>query len=790
MDKDFKKAIQAIKSKDFQQGGKLLKKVLRKDPNNELAWLWMSQAVRNNEDRRRCLTQVLKINPMNSTAKRGLEVLNKRVEQDVGETHRNLHTREGGVNEQTYSIGQAGLARSPKTVQRKKASSSTLKITPDRKRFPVVVVSLSLLVCIAIAVIIVLIPPVNNRLASMFLSKNGTTSVSSAVRAGEDLEIALDNGARVTISDGSLEDGTNVSLEIQNSANPNYYIPEGTIIGQVYDVQAENAVPDMGAVITLPIETSRLEGVDIKDVQLATYENGEWQILPSTVNIEDKTVSATVHHFSLKAWIARLSNKAPEVVTQVNPTIFANLEPVEHWNNNLQDLQIDVFVSDEDSSSLEVYYTYAIETSESVLIDEMNRFKEECGDHVLVESIIEGGAIGSIPAVQFTTSLAPPVTSAKLVADTWFRLPEIGNGHYSSSLEVSEIDVNYPEKIEIFVRVTDEVEGNPVNIKKEITVTSKDIPHAPELVSPGPTRQVVCPPQPTFQWWIPDSSNYYWESIRFRLIEGDDLWGAWFPKYDWKCGRKCDREGISRPHEQEWTPPEPLPNGEYTWGMAVSGDENEKKFKGEMIAYSNEFQFTVDDSLSGSECVVTEVQSISVVEELRSEGAEQDILVTEEVSQTEEGQQALEDEVVDDIAFEEQSSGESDDLTSSEKLNNNLTPEEMANNGSHEWTPSLNVLNSECEYLQNSTLAHDLWGVRFADGAAYLNIEGGEILYEKNQPNRYYKDLGGPLKFESYPYTMRILSLSMDGITITYSYGNSEQDSVDCYAISYLLNDD
>jgi len=65
-------AIAAIKAGDKAAGRRLLAGVIRNDPRNEAAWLWMSAATDSDEQRRACLERVLAINPANPTALRGL----------------------------------------------------------------------------------------------------------------------------------------------------------------------------------------------------------------------------------------------------------------------------------------------------------------------------------------------------------------------------------------------------------------------------------------------------------------------------------------------------------------------------------------------------------------------------------------------------------------------------------------------------------------------------------------------------------------------------------------------
>jgi len=71
-------AITAIKSGDKETGKKLLTDILRSDPRNEYAWLWMTQVVNTDDERIKCLQNALKINPNNENAKRGLADLQQK----------------------------------------------------------------------------------------------------------------------------------------------------------------------------------------------------------------------------------------------------------------------------------------------------------------------------------------------------------------------------------------------------------------------------------------------------------------------------------------------------------------------------------------------------------------------------------------------------------------------------------------------------------------------------------------------------------------------------------------
>ena len=71
-----KQAIEAIKAGDKATGKRLLiDEVIRTNPRNEQAWLWMTQVADADEDRINYLRHALKINPNNEAAKRGLAAL-------------------------------------------------------------------------------------------------------------------------------------------------------------------------------------------------------------------------------------------------------------------------------------------------------------------------------------------------------------------------------------------------------------------------------------------------------------------------------------------------------------------------------------------------------------------------------------------------------------------------------------------------------------------------------------------------------------------------------------------
>jgi len=70
--------IQAVRAGKMDEAQDWLISLLRIDRYNESAWLWLSGAADNDEDRLECILEVLKINPENAFAKKGLSALKAR----------------------------------------------------------------------------------------------------------------------------------------------------------------------------------------------------------------------------------------------------------------------------------------------------------------------------------------------------------------------------------------------------------------------------------------------------------------------------------------------------------------------------------------------------------------------------------------------------------------------------------------------------------------------------------------------------------------------------------------
>src|SRR5687768_1773283 len=70
-----RQAIRAIKAGDKATGRELLTQVVKIEPENELAWLWLASAVADPYQKKEYLQTVLRHNPNNKIAQEGLAQL-------------------------------------------------------------------------------------------------------------------------------------------------------------------------------------------------------------------------------------------------------------------------------------------------------------------------------------------------------------------------------------------------------------------------------------------------------------------------------------------------------------------------------------------------------------------------------------------------------------------------------------------------------------------------------------------------------------------------------------------
>jgi tetratricopeptide (TPR) repeat protein len=70
-----RKGIAAARAGRAQEARRLLQQIVALDPDNEMAWLWLSGLVATNQEKMNCLERVLRSNPHNAYARAGLDRL-------------------------------------------------------------------------------------------------------------------------------------------------------------------------------------------------------------------------------------------------------------------------------------------------------------------------------------------------------------------------------------------------------------------------------------------------------------------------------------------------------------------------------------------------------------------------------------------------------------------------------------------------------------------------------------------------------------------------------------------
>jgi hypothetical protein len=75
MEPDTTQAIEVIRQGNLTEGAKILSQVIKTNPDDETAWLWMSACVTDSDKKIYCLNKVIQINPTNTSARKGLSAL-------------------------------------------------------------------------------------------------------------------------------------------------------------------------------------------------------------------------------------------------------------------------------------------------------------------------------------------------------------------------------------------------------------------------------------------------------------------------------------------------------------------------------------------------------------------------------------------------------------------------------------------------------------------------------------------------------------------------------------------
>jgi len=120
MEDDLQQAIVMIKSGDKKGGGQLLAEIVRRDPRNGNAWLWLTSCVSTSEQKIYCLKKVLEIEPNNQVALATLpklQQIERPSEKDLLQHH------EQPIQDSQQSIGSFQTKQVAAHTQKEKSSS-------------------------------------------------------------------------------------------------------------------------------------------------------------------------------------------------------------------------------------------------------------------------------------------------------------------------------------------------------------------------------------------------------------------------------------------------------------------------------------------------------------------------------------------------------------------------------------------------------------------------------------------------------------------------------------------
>ena len=138
-----KQAIDLAKAGKKAEAGQLLSEILKEQPQNEAAWLWMATCLKTNHQKLYCLNQALAINPGNETTQKAINKI-KSIDHKPEHEQRPL---------------QPAQSR-PKSIV-----VQTRKAEPKKKRSPYLLPGIGIFCAIVISLIILLIPKSEKPLA-------------------------------------------------------------------------------------------------------------------------------------------------------------------------------------------------------------------------------------------------------------------------------------------------------------------------------------------------------------------------------------------------------------------------------------------------------------------------------------------------------------------------------------------------------------------------------------------------------------------------------------------------
>lgn len=188
LERQLRAGIRAARADNHERARELLTGVLRVDRSNELAWIWMAQVVNTKKERRRCLEEVLKINPRNRPARAALNSLVGVVGSEG--VSFNVEQVAAAASTQLSSADQNRRASSPRSASSTQTNGGR-RISPVLIGLGGVAALLVILLIVTVAPLLTTPPPATETPTPRPVATAISTVVNSLVDAETGLEVTF-----------------------------------------------------------------------------------------------------------------------------------------------------------------------------------------------------------------------------------------------------------------------------------------------------------------------------------------------------------------------------------------------------------------------------------------------------------------------------------------------------------------------------------------------------------------------------------------------------------------------
>ena len=144
-------------------------------------------------------------------------------------------------------------------------------------------------------------------------------STSEIIEDNLETTLNLETGSSLIVPANRITTGTEVTLTQVHPSDWSLSLPPSILTGPVYEITSEGDDQGFEGHLTLPIEDETLDSSQLEQVAIAYYETGKWVSIPSSVDPESRSVTATLEHLSFYTWILRKSiNRPPDVLVNLS----------------------------------------------------------------------------------------------------------------------------------------------------------------------------------------------------------------------------------------------------------------------------------------------------------------------------------------------------------------------------------------------------------------------------------------------------------------------------------------